>query len=202
MDIDFTNVPKHYASRTHEKMQEVLMDPNGQGPSIHYYMIRGGSDQKNITVWEPGTISEEYIKTYGHYHVGDLSETYWILFGQGIALLQKLAEDAQGNAIPDSVAEFKAVPVKAGDEVFMPAKFGHLVVNTGQTYFATADDSPVYFDDPDPAGLPGHADYEPVKQMQGFAYYVVEHEGKPALKKNPRYKSIEKEDLGGLPVIS
>lgn len=201
MQIDFTNVPKHYAAREHEEMKPVLMDPDGIGPAIHYYMIRGGVDQKNITVWEPGTVSGEYIKTYGHYHVGDLSETYWILYGEGIALLQKLAEDENGQMIPDTVSEFQAIPVKPGQELFMPAKFGHLVVNTGQTYFATADDSPVNFGDKNPADFPGHADYAPVKAMQGFAYYVVEHEGQPALKRNPRYKTIEKEDLGGLPVI-
>jgi glucose-6-phosphate isomerase len=164
-------------------------------------MIRGGSDQKNITVWEPGTISGEYIKTYGHYHVGDLSETYWIVYGEGVALLQKLAENENGEMIADEVEEFKAVPVKAGQEVFMPAKFGHLVANTGKTYFVTADDSPVDFDDKDPSSFPGHADYELVKKMRGFAYYVVEHDGKPALKKNPLYKSIQKEDLGGLQVV-
>ena len=201
MDVDFKNVPKHYASRTHEKMQDVLMDPDGIGPAVHYYMIRGGSDQKNITVWEKGTISGEYIKTYGHYHVGQLSETYWIIFGQGVALLQKLAEDEQGNMIADVVEDFKAVSIKTGDEVFMPSKYGHLVVNTGETYFVTADDSPVDFDDRDPVSFPGHANYELVKQMRGFAYYVVEHDGKPALKKNPLYKSVLKEDLGGLQVI-
>ncbi|MDO8241280.1 MAG: glucose-6-phosphate isomerase family protein [Candidatus Moranbacteria bacterium] len=202
MQIDFTNVPKHYASRTHEKMTEVLMDPNGVGPAIHYYMIRGGVDQKNTTVWEPGTISGEYIKTYGHYHVGDLSETYFIAYGQGVALLQKLAEDENGEMIPDVVAEFKAIPVKTGDELFMPAKFGHLVANTGSTYFVTIDDSPVDFEDRDPSSFPGHADYSLVKQMHGFAYYVVEHNGAPALKRNPLYKTIEKEELNGLPVIN
>jgi len=196
MTIDFTNVPKHYAARTHEKMKEVLMDPNGIGPAIHYYMIRGGVDQKNITVWEPGTIGGEYIKTYGHYHVGKLDETYWILYGQGVALLQKL-----GNS-DDIVEEFKAIPVKPGDSVYMPEGYGHLVANTGSTYFATADDSPVSFTDADTASMPGHADYEPVKRMQGFAYYVVEHEGKPALKKNPKYKEIKKENLGGLAVVA
>lgn len=194
MSINFTNVLKHYAARTHEKMKEVLMDPDGKGPPIHYYMIRGGVDQKNITVWEPGTVSGEYIKTYGHYHVGKLDETYWILYGEGIALLQKLGEN-------DSVEEFKAIPVKAGDSVYMPPGWGHLVVNTGTTYFVTADDSPVDFEEHDPSGMPGHADYEAVKRMQGFAYYVVEHEGKPALKKNPKYKEVKKEDFGGLPVI-
>ncbi|EKE19236.1 MAG: Glucose-6-phosphate isomerase [uncultured bacterium] len=201
MEIDFKNVHKHYASRTHEKMSDVLMDPEGVGPAIHYYMIRGGSDQKNTTVWEPGTISGEYIKTYGHYHVGDLSETYWIVYGQGVALLQKLAEDENGNAIADVVEEFKAISVKTGDEIFMPAKFGHLVVNTGKTYFVTIDDSPVDFEDRDPSSFPGHADYQMVKDMRGFAYYVVEHEGKPTLKKNPLYKEVKNEDLGGLPII-
>ncbi len=202
MNIDFTNVPKHYAARTHEAMLPVLMDPAGVGPAIHYYMIRGGSDQRNITVWEPGTVSGEYIKTYGHYHVGKLSETYWILFGTGIALLQKLAVDENGKMIADSVEEFKVVSVKNGDEIFMEEGYGHLVVNTGKTYFATADDSPVNFGDQDPSSFPGHADYEPVKIMQGFAYYVVEHNGQPALKKNHRYKEIKKEDLGGLSVIN
>ena len=177
------------------------MDPAGIGPAIHYYMIRGGVNQKNITVWEPGTISGEYIKTYGHYHVGALSENYWIVYGEGVALLQKLAENEKGELIPDTVEEFKAVPLKAGDKIFMPEKFGHLVVNTGSTYFVTVDDSPVDFEDRDSSSFPGHADYEPVKKMKGFAYYVVEQDGKPALKRNPLYKSIEKEDLGGLPVI-
>ena len=201
MKIDFTNVAKHYAPRTHEKMKDVLMDPDGIGPVIHYYMIRGGIDQKNITVWEPGTISGEYIKTYGHYHMGDLSETYQIVYGRGVALMQKLAKNENGEMIPDEVSEFKAIPVEAGQTVFMPSKFGHLVANVGSTYFATVDNSPVNFGDHNPSDFPGHANYELVKKMRGFAYYVVEHDGKPALKKNHLYKSIEKEDLGGLPVI-
>lgn len=201
MNIDFKNVPKHYAARTQEKMQEVLMDPDGVGPEIHYYMIRGGVDQKNTTVWEPGTISGEYIKTYGHYHIGKLSEKYFVAFGEGVALLQKLAEDENGKLIADVVSEFKAVQVKTGDEVFMPEKFGHLLANTGKTYFVTIDDSPVDFEDRDPSSFPGHADYQLVKEMRGFAYYIVEHEGKPALKRNPLYKTIAKEDFGGLPII-
>jgi glucose-6-phosphate isomerase len=177
-------------------MREVLMDPNAEGPSVHYYMIRGGKDQRNVTVWEPGLVGGEYIKTYGHYHVGDLTETYWILFGEGVVLKQKLkGED------PSVVEAFTAIPVRAGDSVFMQSGEGHLAVNTGATYFVTVDDSPVHFDDPDPAGLPGHADYEPVKKMKGFAYYVVEKDGAPALKRNPLYNGVEKADFGGLPVI-
>ncbi|MDO9028740.1 MAG: glucose-6-phosphate isomerase family protein [Candidatus Roizmanbacteria bacterium] len=201
MNIDFKNVNKHYAERIHEKMKEVLMDPNGVGPAVHYYMIRGGKEQKNITVWEPGTISGEYIKTYGHYHVGKLNETYWIIFGTGIALLQKLVVDEKGNMIADVVEEFKAIQVKQDDKVYMPAGYGHLLVNISDTYFVTADDSPVDFEEKDSVSLPGHADYSLVKKMKGFAYYVVEHEGKPALIKNKLYKEIKKQDLDGLKVI-
>ena len=189
-----------YAARTHEKMQEVLMHPDASGPAIHYYMIRGGSSKKNITVWESGTVGGEYIKTYGHYHVGALDETYWIVQGQGIALLQKMAE-VDGVPQHDVIEEFKAIPVKAGDSVYMPPGVGHLLVNTGKEWFVTADSSPVA-EAGDNASMPGHADYEPVKQMRGFAYYVVEHEGAPALVKNPLYKEIQKEDCAGIPVLS
>ncbi len=201
MNINFTNVPQHYASRSHEKMREVLMDANGNGPATHYYMIRGGVEQKNITIWEPGVISGEYIKTYGHYHIGNLDETYWFIYGQGIVLLQKLAVNNKGEMIADEVEEFKAIPVVQGEKLFIPSNYGHLVANTGRTYFVTADDSPVDFEEQDPTSLPGHANYELVKKMRGFAYYVVEDHGKPALKRNFRYKNIQKKELNGLSIV-
>lgn len=201
MNTDFLFVGKHYVARTHEKMQEVLMDPKGIGPAIHYYMIRGGRDQKNITVWEPGTISGEYIKTYGHYHVGAIEETYLVLFGEGIALLQRLAVDSNGTMIPDEVEEFTALKVSPGDSLHMEPGWGHVLVNTGVTFLVTSDNTVVSFEDIPPVDSTGHVDYLSVKAMQGFAYYVVEHEGKPALKKNTHYKNVQKEDFGGLPVI-
>lgn len=182
--------------RTHEKMKEVLWKPDAEGPDVHYYMIRGGSEKKNITVWEKGTVGGEYIKTYGHYHVDDLPERYWIIEGTGIALLQKMKD---GKI--DELEEFKVVPVKAGDILDIPVRYGHLVVNTGSTWFVTSDDSPVAMGK-DSASMPVHADYSAVKDMGGFAYFVVEHEGKPALVKNSRYKSIDKEELAGLPVVN
>lgn len=185
-----------YAARTHEKMRDVLMDQEAVGPAIHYYMIRGGSKKRNVTILETGTIGGEYIKTYGHYHVGDLDETYWFKVGEGVALLQKLADPSD----PSVVEEFKAVQVKAGDEVYMPPGYGHLMVNTGKQWLVMVDDSPVEGAE-DSASMPGHADYEPVKKMQGFAYYVVEHDGMPALRRNPKYTEVRGEDLGGLRVV-
>lgn len=181
---------KPYAPRVQKKMKEVLMNPEAVGPEIHYYMIRGGKDKTNITVWETGTIGGEYIKTYGHYHVGGLDETYQIVSGEGVVLLQTRKLDANGNPVDGEIETFYAIPVKKGDSVFIPSGTGHLAVNTGKVWLVTVDDSPVNFEEVDPVSLPGHADYEPVKKMHGFAYYVVEENGKPALVKNPKYRVV------------
>lgn len=181
---------KPFAVRKHKMMQEVLMHPKAEGPEFHYYMIRGGQEKTNITVWETGTVGGEYIKTYGHYHAGQLDETYNIVSGEGIVLLQKREADASGTPIDDEIESFYAIIVKAGDSVFIPSGTGHLAVNTGKVWLVTHDDSPVNFAEADPVSLPGHADYEAVKKMSGFAYYVVEENGEPTLVKNPKYKSV------------
>lgn len=186
-----------FGTRPHEKMKEVLMDPDASGPEVHYWMIRGGSEKGNITVWETGLVGREYIKTYGHYHVDDLPETYWFLAGEGIAILQKKAGDGSD---PSKLEAVRIIPVKAGDQLDIPAWWGHLVVNTGDTHLVTKDDSPVAGVG-DSASMPQHADYTDVQKMKGFAYYVVNEGGKPALVKNPLYKSIETEELGGLDII-
>jgi oxalate decarboxylase/phosphoglucose isomerase-like protein (cupin superfamily) len=191
---------KPFAERDNEKMKEVLMNPEvtgTEGPAIHYYMIRGGKDKTNITIWETGTIGEEkeYIKTYGHYHVGDISETYSIIQGTGILLLQKRKIDAFNNPIDDEIESFKAIKVKAGDKIFIEPEMGHLIINTGDIWLVTSDDSPVYPDDVDPVGMPGHADYVAVKNMGGFAYFVVEKDGVPTLVKNPKYKVVPEAEI-------
>ncbi len=174
---------KPFAERTHTKMKDVLMNPNSPAPEIHYYMIRGGIHKKNITVWETGTVGGEYIKAYGHYHIGNLEEDYNIISGEGIILMQS-------PIINDSVEDFTAIFVKAGDKIHIPKNTGHLALNTGKTWLVTYDDSPVDFEDRDPISLPGHADYESVRTMRGFAYYVIEKDGKPAFVKNPTYKNV------------
>lgn len=183
---------KPNAERTHEKMKDVLLNPEAAGPAVHYYMIRGGKDKTNITIWESGTVGDEYIKTYGHYHVGDISETYTILQGTGILLLQKRKIDSNGKPIDDEIESFQALKVRAGDKIYIYPEMGHLLINTGNTWLVTSDNSPVYEDDVDPIGLPGHADYGPVKKMNGFAYFVIKQKGQPTLIKNPRYKIVPK----------
>ena len=54
---------KPFAGRTHGEMKDVLLHSDLEGPEVHYYMIRGGKDKTNITIWETGLVGGEYIKT-------------------------------------------------------------------------------------------------------------------------------------------
>ena len=181
---------KPFSERSDKKMKEVLMNPSTDSPAVHYYMIRGSTKKTNITVWECGTVNGEYIKSYGHYHVGDISETYTILQGTGILLLQKRKINTNGQPIDNEIENLRVITVKTGDKIFIEPEMGHLLVNTGDIWLVTSDDSPVYPDDVDPVGMPGHADYEVIKKMGGFAYFVIEKNNVPTLVKNPKYKIV------------
>ena len=186
---------KRYGTRDHQMMKDVLMEPASPGPEVHYHMVRGGKDLRNITIWELGKVGNEYIKTYGHYHVGDIEETYWIIYGEGITIAQKRVLGADGKPVDDEIEEIRIVRVKTGDAVYMPKGWAHAAVNIGDTFFVTADDSPVNFEDVDPSSLPGHADYEPIKKMHGMAYYIIEENGKPSLVKNSLYKKVPEAEI-------
>lgn len=181
--------------RNHKKMKEVLMNPKAKGPENHYYVVRGGKEKTNISIWEVGTVGGEYIKSYGHYHVGNISETYKILQGEGVLMLQKRKKDSEGKPINNEIEFFKAYHMKSGDQIYIEPEIGHLLVNIGKIWLITSDDSPLDHGDKDPVGMPGHADYESVKEMGGFAYFVIEKEGKPILMKNNKYISIPKAEI-------
>lgn len=178
------------AVRTHEEMKDVLMSPESSGPNVHYYMIRGGSQKKNITVLESGTVGGEYIKAYGHYHVDELPEIYTVLSGEGIMLLQERKKLSSGELIDNEVESIKAIYFSAGSVITVPPKSGHLIINIGESWLVTSDDSPVAMSKNEKASWPIHADYKPVKDNRGFAYYVVSKDGNPDFIKNPNYKNV------------
>ena len=177
------------AVRTHQEMKDVIMSPESSGPDIYYYMIRGGSDKKNVTVLESGTVGGEYIKAYGHYHVDDLGEIYNVLSGQGIMLLQKRKVLNDGMVINDEVDWVKAIFISPGNVVNIDPKIGHLIINIGEEWLVTSDNSPVAISTEERASWPVHADYKPVKDLQGFAYYVVKSVDGPSFIKNLNYKN-------------
>jgi oxalate decarboxylase/phosphoglucose isomerase-like protein (cupin superfamily) len=177
------------AERSHEEMKPVLFAPDATGPNTHYYMIRGGSQLGNITAWIPGTIGGEYIKAFGHYHITDFVETYTVIHGEGVMVMQK-----RGNS-NDTLESFIAVKLTKGQSISIPAFWGHGMINTGTEWLITVDDSPVSVPsnntDSKEADAPSHADYEPIRTQKGFGYYLVEGE-KNAVEfiKNPTYTTL------------
>jgi glucose-6-phosphate isomerase, archaeal len=171
-------------------MADVLASPKSKGPEEHYFMIRGGSERGNITVWASGQVGDEYIKTYGHYHVSDFLETYAVISGKGIMLLQNRKTDNTGTPIDDEIEEVRAIFLQAGNKITIPERAGHLMANIGSSWLVTLDNSPVNTEKKDEAAWPTHADYAPIKKLRGFAYYIVNKNGTPAFIKNPNYKSV------------
>lgn len=184
-------------ARSHEEMRDVLKNPEAEGPKEHYYMLRGGKERGNVTVWVPGKVGDEFIKTFGHYHTSDFPERYQILAGEGIALMQK-RRMVDGAPADDQIEAFKVLHLKAGDILDIPIGFGHMLANTGNQFLVSLDNSP---SDPETEKVRPHADYEPIRRMHGFAYYVVEHEGAPTLVKNPTYSEVGSTDFAGVSVI-
>jgi len=160
--------------RTKEKMTEVLRDPKAEGPENAYYMMRG---KPNITIWEPGSYGSEFNKAYGHYHVHNEPETYQVLFGTGVGILQHRNEN-------NEVDEVRLVKAKAGDTVKVPpGAWGHAFANVGETYFITSDDAP---------SDASHAqnDYLPIKETGGMAYFIINEGGEVKIVPNPKYKNL------------
>lgn len=157
-------------TKTRLELVDVLMEPKAKGVKDAYFVIRSG--EQNITVLNPGKNGQEYNKTYGHFHTYQGIEIYNCLYGQGILIMQR--NDEEGEA-----KEFKVVTLSAGKQVAIPAGFGHSLVNVGKGYLVVLDNAP---------NFPAAHNYEPVKEKQGFAYYVIDKKGDIAFVHNPNYK--------------
>lgn len=69
-------------------------------------------------------LGEEFPKTVGHEHLGNLPEIYQVLQGRAIFLIQKSRNQ--------KVEDVYAVLSKKGEVVIIPKKYGHLTINPGK----------------------------------------------------------------------
>ncbi|MBI5966335.1 MAG: cupin domain-containing protein [Deltaproteobacteria bacterium] len=125
-----------------------------------------GHLQLAVTSINPGRIGQEYFMTKGHYHQRpDTSEVYLGLEGEGWLLMQTEKGD------------FASLIINPGVLAYIPAYWGHRMVNTGSTPF-------VFF-----AVYPGDAghNYGDIERT-GFVRILVEQDGRPSLLNNPRWK--------------
>jgi len=148
-------------TRTLVELKEVLQNPQASGPEEIYHMLRG---RPNITVLVPGKIGEEFTKTYGHYHKHNETEVYEILYGTGLLLTQRRGEDDA------QLEDIRLQEVGVGDKVKVPEGYGHAMINVGATFLVTADNAPSDAET-------SQNDYEPIKKLRGFGYYIVDNGG-------------------------
>lgn len=163
-------------------LRPVLKDPDSSGPDPVYWVFSDISPDKfaNITIISPGNFSQEYPKTFGHYHSVLTNETYKVIFGEGVLLLQKKHLE-NGLLVPGRVDEVFLIKAQAGDELIITPEYGHSWANTSNEALILAD-----------TWREGHtpADYEPIEKTKGLAYYLVENNGSIVPLANNNYHNL------------
>lgn len=119
-----------------------------------------------ISITYPGKVGKEYYMTKGHFHtILDTAEVYYTLEGQGFMLL----ENPEGD--------WSCQPLKSGEMVYVPPRYAHRSINTGntplRTFFVFRADA-------------GH-DYGTI-ETKGYRQLVVEENGAPVCVPNPKWK--------------
>lgn len=164
-------------------LKPVLKDPNATGPDPVYWVFSEVSDTKwaNITIITHGHYHGEFPKTFGHYHGSDVNETYYLVEGKGILLMQKKFIDQNGDWIPEKVSEVYLVEAHPGDEILITPDWGHSWSNVGETPLISFDD-----------WRSGHkeSDYTDIKNLQGMAYYLVYQDKELGIVPNPNYRDL------------
>lgn len=169
-------------TRDLESLRPVLKDPHSLGPNPVYWVFSGVSEDRwaNMTMIVPGRLDTEYPKTFGHYHGVRVNETYHVVCGEGILLMQKKhLEDEKW--IPEMVDEVLLVKAKVGDLVVITPEYGHSWSNVGRGPL-------IFFDNWREEHTP--TDYEEIKRLQGLAYYLTEEGGQPKPVPNSNYKNL------------
>lgn len=159
-------------------LREVLYDANLPAEQPVYYVLRFADPhygpEPNITVIPPARLGNEFPKTYGHFHQHNESETYRVLYGRALVLLQKMKGDV--------VADVKVWRGTVGQTLQVPEGYGHCLINATADLLITADWE---------AESAGHV-YDLIRKNKGMAYYLLEREGKPVWEANNHYQSLPK----------
>ncbi|MBU3895820.1 glucose-6-phosphate isomerase [Patescibacteria group bacterium] len=130
-------------------------------------VINEGDFKYSVTVLPPFNLGKEFVKTKGHVHIGSFQETYTVLEGEAIYLMQK------GNELIEDVY---AVFAKKGESIIIPSGYGHITINASNLELKTGDWR--YKD--------CKSDYSLFERLGGACYYYT----KNGWVKNKNYKQI------------
>jgi len=172
-NIDVTKItPK---IRTLNDMREILYDKDfaKNSPNMDlYYMygdlVQDGNLKYSITVVVPELLGKEFNKTKGHIHIGDYKETYTVLEGEAIYLMQKGDEE--------KIEDVYAVMARKGESIIIPSGYGHVTINAGKENLKTGDWR----------NIACKQDYSLFEKLCGACYYYT----KQGWLKNENYKNV------------
>jgi glucose-6-phosphate isomerase len=121
-----------------------------------YYIFRGvkekGELRYDITIIPSRMLGKEFVKTKGHYHLGNFGELYKVLSGEGIFLIQK-----------KDLSDVYFVRAKRGDYIKIPPNYGHTIINPSKKTLKIANWVSKYC----------QSDYKSIEKMGGFCYYYT-----------------------------
>jgi len=121
-----------------------------------YYIFRGVKEKNeiryDITVIPPNLLGREFVKTKGHYHIGNFGELYKVLAGEGIFLMQK-----------KDLSDAYFVRARRGDFVKIPPGYGHTTINPSKKVLKIANW----------VSKNCQSDYKSIEKMGGFCYYYT-----------------------------
>ncbi len=177
----------HSESRKLKELKEVLLNPEivKKEPEREvYYMVRGvnffGNLRFDITIFPPKILGKEYVKTKGHFHLGNFGELYQVLEGEGIFLLQKGKE---------KVKDVYFVRAKKNEFVKIPPEYGHITINPTEKTLIVGN---WIFDKV-------KSEYQSFEKLKGACYFFT----KEGWVKNENYQFVpklkEKKPLKRLP---
>ncbi len=144
-----------------------------QNSTSHFLLKSGGQNSEiryDETLIPPRLLGKEFVKTKGHYHIGNFGEIYQVLKGEAIFLFQK----GKGAKIEDTYY----VKAKKGDFILIPSDYGHITINPSKKILKISNW----------ISKKCESDYKTVERKRGLCYYYT----KSGWVKNKNYKVIPK----------
>ncbi len=111
----------NFSTRKAEQIKKVMLDPKADIPRNTYYMLRNipflsiGKQRFDLTIIPALKLGLEFNKTFGHIHQHNEPETYKLLLGKALFLLQKM----QGLA-KDKSQVLRPIPEPGSEELAGP----------------------------------------------------------------------------------
>ena len=158
-------------------MRSVLYDQQWakDAPNVELYYVYRAVKKKNglrydITEIPGKMLGKEFIKTKGHYHIGNYQEVYRVLEGKAFFLIQKSRQDI--------VEDVYVVKAKKGDVVIIPSYYGHITINPSKKTLKMANW----------ISEKCKSNYSPIEKKGGACYFYTQ----TGWVKNKNYKKVPK----------